>query len=167
MVEGLNGGEIISFALALAAELFGSHRKGPPASQIGGARRFPEGMIMGHRDSPISHRAVRIGLNDGGKGALRFLIPEGMKQGDAPVKGFLDCFFTGDRKRGLADYFGGRGRFFSFLLRFGDRCGEEGDQNDKKKKGVTFHSILCIQRSFECRSKGVIKPVHSGPRGRG
>src|SRR5258705_6330651 len=88
-VEDLYRRDVVSLALSPCAGdpcLFDGARS---LLQLRGGRRRPYGMIVAHRDAPVTHAALRISDRNFGERLFSLFVLERMEPGDGPIESHL------------------------------------------------------------------------------
>src|SRR5262245_11781750 len=97
-VKKLYRRDVISLALCPRADGPGLFYGAQPLLQFRHARRRPEGMVVAHRDAPVSHAALRVSDRDFIKRLFSLLILERMEPGDRAIELPLGLRGAGDGK---------------------------------------------------------------------
>ena len=95
-VKNLYRRDVISLALVRAPTLFAFSMALDPFCQLCRGRRRPEGMIVAHRDAPVTHAASRVGDGNFGEHLFSLFILERMEPGDCAIELLLGLRVTGD-----------------------------------------------------------------------
>src|ERR1700730_8740308 len=85
-VKNLYRGDVISLALGPCAYgfcLFDGARSLP---QLCCGRRRPDGMVIAHRDAPVTHAAARVGDGNFAERLFSLFVLERMEPGDCAIE---------------------------------------------------------------------------------
>src|SRR5918993_3701131 len=88
--------DVISLARSPRAEGLGLFNGSRCLLQLCRVRRRPDGVIVAHRDAPVTHAASRVGDGNSGERLLGLFILEGMEPRDCPIELPLGLWGTGD-----------------------------------------------------------------------
>src|SRR5437660_6410543 len=95
-VKNFDRRNVISLALSPCAGDFCLFHHARSLLQLGRGWRSPEGMVVAHRDAPVSHAALRVGDGNFGERLFSRFILERMEPGDRVVELLLGRGGAGD-----------------------------------------------------------------------
>src|SRR5262249_21204409 len=85
-VEDLDSRDVASFTRSARANRPGFLYGVPPLLQLFHCRRRPDGMVLAHRDSPVTHTTFLIGREDLRESFLGLLVFKRMQPGDRAIE---------------------------------------------------------------------------------
>src|SRR5208282_3773068 len=104
LVKRPYGSNVVAFALGFGAD--GLRLLDGPCTclQLRRTGCFPNGMVVGHGNSPIGHPARRIFLGHGSKRFAGFLVPKRMEHGDGTAELRLHRWIAGNGTTHFAEF---------------------------------------------------------------
>src|SRR6267143_3348551 len=95
LVKNLDGRDVISLALSPCANDLCLGDRARSFLQLCRGWRRPDGMVIAHRDAPVTHAASRVSDGNFGECLFSIFILERMEPGDGPIELLLGDGGTG------------------------------------------------------------------------
>ena len=144
LVEGRDRGDVALFTVGLRASRRGPLRGCPAGGELGRARRSPDRVVVGHRDSPGRDAAGGVLRGGRGEGAPCLLVTEGMEEREASKEIGPRLVGAGNREVDLAEAFG---RPMVVRMRILGGCGQGKTKEKRESGGGNLHRTSEIPSS--------------------